>query len=136
MIPLTETHPKKGESNMGNRMNEAVRSNISYYPVRQEVEVPKKPSWVLRATNWLGVTMAHTENPRGQWSFSPAVITLSLVILSMVAGGAYYMGQRDNENRNLMERIQKVEEDSRRASQLAAAAAGQAGHTNTNTKPK
>lgn len=120
---------------MGSQMNEhAARSNISYYPIRQEVQEPKKPSWILRAATWLGIIMSTPETPRG-WSFNPAVITLALVILSMVAAGAYYMGQRDSEARTLLERVEKAEEDSRRAAQLAAAAAGQAGH-NTNTKPK
>ena len=108
---------------MGNRMNvEAARSNISYYPMRDEVERPR-PSWILRATNWLGITMTRTDNPRG-FSFNPAVITLVLVIAGMVAGGAYYMGQRDAENRHLLERLQKAEMDAAEAKKLQTYSAG------------
>lgn len=108
---------------MGSRMNEQVaRSNVSYYPIRQEVE-PPKPSWILRASHWLGITMAQTETPRG-WSFNPATVTLALVILGMVAAGAYYMGQRDNESRTLIERIERAERDAAEAKKLQTYSAG------------
>lgn len=125
---------------MGNRMNEqAVRSNISYYPIRQEVEDPK-PSWILRAANWIGVTMAQPEHPRG-WSFNPATVTLMLVILGMVAGGAYYMGQRDNESQNLLKRLEAAEKKAESADTKATYAVsgkdkedGHGPNTNQNKK--
>ena len=76
--------------------------------------------------------MAHTETPRG-WSFNPATVTLTLVILGMVAGGAYYMGQRDNEARNLLQRIEQAERDAAEAKKLQTYSAGVA---DTHTKEK
>ena len=81
--------------------------------------------------------MAQTETPRG-WSFNPATVTLALVILGMVAAGAYYMGQRDNEAQNLLKRIEYAEKTAKSADTKATYAVSGAdtksGHkANTNT---
>jgi hypothetical protein len=94
----------------------------------------EKRSWVIRLTNWLGITMTRTDSPHG-WSFNPATATLALVVAGGLLTGGYLWGENIAERRHLMERIQKAEDDSRRAAQLAAAAAGQAGH-NANTEVK
>lgn len=125
---------------MGNQMpNGEARSNVSYYPGYQSTPIvseEKKPRWWLRATHWIGITMATTENPRG-WSWNPATATLMILVVSLVAGGAYYLGGRDKQVDALERRLEGVSSTANTAIDRATYAAGlkdkQENHGNTNT---
>lgn len=93
-----------------------------YHVVNQREEMPKKPSWIIRLLNYLGVTMPNTESPRG-WSFNPATITLTLTVAGLLVGGGYYVGQKDRETQHLLERIQKAETDAAEAKKFSVYAA-------------
>ena len=85
--------------------------------------------WWLRVTDWVGITMStlNDKNPNG-WSLNPATVTLALAVAALIAGGSYYMGARDTNDKYMLERIQKAEDDARRAKDLSITAASQAGH--------
>lgn len=85
--------------------------------------------WLLRVTDRVGITMAtlNDKNPNG-WSINPATITLTLVVAGLIAGGSYYMGQRDNDAKHMMDRLEQAEIDAKKAKDLSIAAASQAGH--------
>lgn len=102
----------------------------------------KKLSWLIRLTNWIGITMARTEDPRG-WSFNPATVTLTLVIVSMVAGGAYYMGRRDNQADAIEQQLREIKGIATQADEKATYAVagkdkedGHGPNANTNSKSK
>jgi hypothetical protein len=95
--------------------------------------------WYIRFGLYTGLLMATPESPKG-WSLNPAVVTLIILIASIVAAGAYYLGQRDAESRYLMEQLQQAKEDAKnaqtaaqRAIQISSYEAGsvdaQKGHT-------
>lgn len=126
--------------NRKRRMNEMSTAKITPFPgfeaLGEEAKERKSPSWAVRLGSFIGVLMANPESPRG-WSFNPAVITCVLTIAGMVAFGGYYMGQKDAENRQLMERIQKAEADAAEAKKLGIyAAAGQDESTGHKPTPK
>lgn len=52
--------------------------------------------------------MPNSESPKG-WTWNPAVITLMIVIAGGVASFGYYVGQKDAENRHLLERISEID---------------------------
>lgn len=122
---------------MSNKMDAIAKSNIRYIPSLNQTEAEPKqtPLW-LRVTNAVGLTMANAQDPKG-WSWNPATITLMLVIMSMVAAGAYYMGNRDANDRHLIERLDKAEKSAAQAEKLAiAAAAGDKGPGHPEPTPK
>ena len=62
-----------------------------------------------RLLTWTGFAMAQPDHPRG-WQWSPAVVTLMLIIAGMIAGGGYYIGYKDAENKALQQQIQHVQQ--------------------------
>lgn len=100
-----------------------------------EIITEHKQPWYIRAAIWTGVIMATPESPRG-WSLNPATVTLALVIAGLIAGGSYYMGAQAERERQILERLVRAEDDARRAKDLGLAAAGSAGHSNSNTEKK
>ncbi len=72
-------------------------------------EVEPKRSRFLCATDWLGFTMARTEDPRG-WSFNPATVTLAILIAGLLTGGGYYVGSTDTERKDVQQRLKTAEE--------------------------
>ena len=100
------------------RMNEGViKAKIIPLPILEnliEEQEPERPSWWIRFWIWAGVLMTKPESPRG-FGANPATITLSLTILFMVAGGAYYVGQKDAESRQILERLAVAEKKAEQA---------------------
>ena len=112
------------------RMNEMPVAKITPFPgfeVLAEEAKERRPSWIVRAGIAIGVLMANPESPRG-WSANPAFWTLVLTIIGMVAFGGYYMGQKDAESRQILERLAAAEAKAEKAVQLEAARSGQVGH--------
>src|SRR6185369_2755667 len=79
----------------GNAMPDvAIVKEPIWHIVQTPASIPREKgelSWWLRFWTWLGVIMAQPDNPRG-WGWNPSVITLCLVILGIVASGAWYIG--------------------------------------------
>lgn len=120
-------------------MNEMSAAKITPFPgfeTLAEEAKERRPKGIVRFGILAGVFMANPESPRG-WSLNPAVITLVLTIAGMIAFGGYYMGTKDAENRQLLERIQKAEADAAEAKKLGIyAAAGQDQETGHKPAPK
>lgn len=121
-----------------------VFKNISYLPGWQNVQIDLPPSpkrelpWVIRATTWIGITMATPETPRG-WSFNPATVTLALIVAGGILTGGYLWGENVTERRHLMERLQKAEADAAEAKKFsiyATAGADEAAGHKPNQKEK
>lgn len=123
-----------GKPKMINEVAIARTGTVHPWPGLEIITETKQP-WYIRAAIWTGVIMAAPEKPSG-WQISPAVITLALVIAGMVASGGYYMGLKDAENRQILERLQKAENDARIAKDLGLAKSGEVGHENSNTEKK
>jgi hypothetical protein len=91
--------------------------------------------WWLRLTHFLGITMVNEQKPNS-WQFNPATVTLALVLFGLVAGGSYWVGQRDANDRHLLERLDRMEKTAQQAKDLSLSAAGSAGHKEAETKPE
>lgn len=83
--------------------------------------------------------MAQPDTPRG-WGWNPAVLTLCLVVLGIVASGSYYVGHLAAEVEYLKQQQQHTEAVAQDASKVATYAVKQQdsgdGHkavANTNT---
>lgn len=105
----------------GQSMEAAVPSRvINLFPGLPPREIRAiKLSWPVRIGLFIGVLMATPESPKG-WSLNPAVVTLIILIASIVAAGAYYLGQRDAESQHLRQELQQAKDEAK-----AAAAAAQ-----------
>lgn len=117
----------------------AIKGTVHHWP-GLEIAQPKQPrSRFFRAAVWLGVIMPTPDNQKG-WTFNPATVTLAILVLSLIAGGAYYIGGRDAEMRHLQNQINKAQEDAQKAKQLETYNAGSVdamkGHSNSNTQKK
>lgn len=117
--------------NLPNFKGAVTMPTISKFPVliNTEGEEPRQPryKWLLPLCNWVGITMTSTEHPRG-WQWNPATVTLFVVVLGMIAVGFYWMGQRDSETRQLLDRLERIEKTAQQAKELSIAGAAGAGH--------
>lgn len=57
----------------------------------------------------------------GTWC---TVIALVIVLVSLIAGGAFYLGVQHQKYEEMNQRLQKAEEDARRAAMLEASKSG------------
>lgn len=80
--------------------------------------------------------------PPKVWTVNPAVVTLCLLIAGIVAGGAYYLGQRDTEAKHILERVKQAEDkanaaqaDAAKAKQIETYNAGAVDATKGHVKP-
>lgn len=103
---------------------------ISKFPVliNTEDDEPRQPryKWLLPLCNWVGITMTSTEHPRG-WQWNPATVTLFVVVLGMIAVGFYWMGQRDSETQQLLQRLDRIEKTAQQAKELSIVASSNDG---------
>jgi hypothetical protein len=100
-----------------------IKHNVSSFPTLATVERDRRYKWLLPLCNWVGLTMNDEQQPRG-WSFNPATVVLGLVVLGMTAIGFYWMGQRDSETRQLLERLDKIQKTAEQAKELSIIANG------------
>jgi hypothetical protein len=123
---------------MGLRMPNGAASNITRFPItgesiQNEVE---RPSWIVRASHWLGVTMPQPEHPRG-WTLNPATVTLAIIIAGGLVTGGYLWGENITERRHLLERIEAAEKDAAEAKKFSIyATAGSDASTGHKPEPK
>jgi hypothetical protein len=112
-------------------MNGLESARLLTSPIWETDEEKPSPGKVVRVLNWTGITMANSENPRG-FSFNPAVITLFLMILSLVAGGGWYLGyqarQLEELRQSVIEAKQKAEHAETLGTYAAAGTDEQNGH--------
>ena len=66
---------------------------VREFPIQTTTEPRDKGelSRLIKILIWTGTLMAQPDTPRG-WGWNPSVITLCLVILSIVASAAYFIG--------------------------------------------
>lgn len=79
------------------------------HPESTKVE---RPPWWIRCGQWIGIM---TQPNKPQWSLSPAVVTLLLVIAGIIASAAYYVGHQAA----VIEGIQRDASDAKKAAQTA-----------------
>lgn len=143
-----QQHSSHTRSHQHQMPNGTAPARILEYPILAE-SFEKKEPWYVRAGLGVGAMVIKPESPKG-WGWNPAVVTLCLVIVSMgvtavgaLMAGAYYLGQRDNEQRHVLERIEEVQQkadkaadDADKAKQLESYNAGGVDATKGHFKPK
>jgi hypothetical protein len=105
----------------------AAKAPINFPGVRlaETSQIPEvnRPEWgwLIRFGIRSGAIMTKPESPNG-WGFNPAVVTLTLVVVSMVGGlvsmvaiGGYYMGKLDAERTMQEQRIAVAEQTAKAA---------------------
>lgn len=88
----------------------------------ENVPLPR-PSWIIRRLHDLGVIIMAELPPRSYWNPTMigtwvSVIGLIVILVSVIAGGAFYMGAMHQQNIQTEERLRQVEADSRKAKEL------------------
>lgn len=100
-----------------------------------------EPSRIGRSLIFIGAAMAQPDIPRG-WGWNPSVITLCIVILSIVASAAYFIGHLSAQVEQLRQQYVQTDlkaEDAKTKATYAARDVDNAdGHTvgNTNSVKK
>ena len=100
---------------------EVARAKPIIFPgihLAESAEIPtsgQRPSWIIRAGIYVGALMSAP--PPKVWSFNPSVVTLVILIVGIVAAGAYYMGRQDAT----INRIEKVAEKAEQKADAALA---------------
>ena len=109
-------------------------------PNEEPEEVRRK--WWLRVTDWVGITMSTlNDKSPNNWSLNPATVTLALIVAGLLTGGGYYIGEKNAEYKQLLEKtesaVKKAEAADTKATYAVSGKDEKEGHkpgSNTNTK--